>query len=82
MHSMVVLTINRNPDSGTYLSQLPRSLLMFGHNSANFRTYFKNKSVLEILQSAKSIGTTRSTVINARHFDRGCQSWIPRSEFD
>jgi hypothetical protein len=42
----------------------PDTLLVFGHKSANFRTYFKNKSVLETLKSAESIGTTHSAVVN------------------
>ena len=36
----------------------PDILLVFGHNSANFWSSIKNKSILETLKSAKSIGTT------------------------
>jgi hypothetical protein len=50
---------------------------VFGHNSANFRTYFKNKSVLKTLKSAESIGATRSAGVNTLHFDRGRQSSSP-----
>jgi hypothetical protein len=50
------------------------TLLVFGHMSANFRTYFKNKSVLETLQSARSIRTTLSAVVNAHHVNNSHQS--------
>jgi hypothetical protein len=55
----------------------PDTLLVFGHKSANFRTYFKTKCVLETLQSAKPIRTTRSAVLNTRHFDRSCRNQAP-----
>ena len=37
--------VDRNPDSET--SSSPDTSLVFSHKSANFMTYFKNKSVLE-----------------------------------
>ena len=47
---------------------------VFGHISANICSQSKNKSVLETLSYAEATGTTLSTVVNARHFDRGDQS--------
>jgi hypothetical protein len=41
----------------------------------DFRTCFKNESVLETLKSAESTRTTRSIVVNARHFDHGRFAW-------
>ena len=57
------ITINRNAGKDPYMLHSPDTLAVFGHKSANFRTYFKNKSVLEVLQSVKSIGTTCGAVI-------------------
>ena len=44
---------------------------MFGHKRANFRTCFKNESVLKMLQSAEFVGTNGSAMVYARHFDHG-----------
>jgi hypothetical protein len=45
----------------------PDTLLVFDHKSANFRTYFKNKSVLD----------TCGVVLKEHNFDRGRRSSSP-----
>ena len=48
-------------------------VMLLTHNSANFGSYIKNKSVLETLKSAESIGTT-SSAVGKRSSLRGRQS--------